>query len=293
MTSVGKWLYTNRRALLLLLLYLSRLYVVRSSFAGSVNFAVEPSKTDGAPCIDPRDSVAALTPTSLRPTAPFALPNPMEDRNRAFNGLRQRFGRLLHTIFLALHPQNPAEPGVIDLVDASIQLARALDVYFLEYGISRDSLVSRQRHFTITRDLIRAHPRQRDFPRLIWIKRAALYSSTRMFLHTINRDRSAMDDQLLLDLVHLSLSSYTRLRKHAQSTLISACAIYRRGWRLVLPVIIEALEKENQKGKEADPDRQKGRPAYMHLFSCHDCVSGALHVLSNKHCSSVAYRGTF
>lgn len=47
------------------------------------------------------------------------------------------------------------------------------------------------------------------------MKRAQLYHSTRVYLNAMFRRRDALDDDLLRDLVELSLSPYTRVRRYA------------------------------------------------------------------------------
>ncbi|KAG8934508.1 hypothetical protein FRC01_002240 [Tulasnella sp. 417] len=235
------------------------MYLVRSAWSGASCLLIEGGKTGGDLCID-ENYIAGITPSFKRPRAAFALTDPADPRYQTVQGLKERFGNLLHRSFLALTQEAEAKSEAADAVDASIQLVRALDIYLLDYGVSRDTIVALKRQFTMARDSVKTHPKQRSFPRMVWIKRAALYGYSRMFQHTNYRDRSALDDQLLVDLVELSLSPYTRVRKHAQSALLAASAYYRRAWRFVLPRIIEELKLETSKGKDADPDRQKGIP---------------------------------
>lgn len=53
------------------------------------------------------------------------------------------------------------------------------------------------------------------------MKRAQAYHSGRVYLHSLYRRRSALDDFLLEDLLELSLSPYTRVRRYVldQSSL--------------------------------------------------------------------------
>ncbi|KAG8935851.1 hypothetical protein FRC00_010222 [Tulasnella sp. 408] len=242
------------------------MYLVRSAWSGASCLLIEGEKTGGDLCID-ENYIAGITPSFKRPRAAFALPDPADPRYQTVKALKDRFGNLLHRSFLALTQEAEAKSEAADAVDASIQLVRALDIYLLDYGVSRDTIVALKRQFTMARDSVKTHPKQRSFPRMVWIKRAALYGYSRMYQHTNYRDRSALDDQLLIDLVELSLSPYTRVRKHAQSALLAASAYYRRAWRFVLPRIIEELKRETSKGKDADPDRQKGMFSLTPSFS--------------------------
>ena len=64
-------------------------------------------------------------------------------------------------------------------------------------------------------------PRQKERSRMTILKRAHLYHQSRMYLNTMYRQRSALDDKLIHDLVELSLSQYTRLRRYCQSIVRS------------------------------------------------------------------------
>lgn len=56
-------------------------------------------------------------------------------------------------------------------------------------------------------------PRQRENSRQVFLKRAQAYHAGRNYLHSLYRRRSELDDKLLDDLVDLSLSPYTRVRR--------------------------------------------------------------------------------
>jgi hypothetical protein len=56
--------------------------------------------------------------------------------------------------------------------------------------------------------------RQKENARLVFVKRAQLYHASRLYLNSLYRRRSALDDELIRDLVELSLSPYTRVRRY-------------------------------------------------------------------------------
>jgi len=62
--------------------------------------------------------------------------------------------------------------------------------------------------------------KQRQFSRLIFLKRAQVYHSARVFVASLCRQRTAQVDLLLEDLVEFSLSPYTRIRRYASCTLL-------------------------------------------------------------------------
>ena len=55
--------------------------------------------------------------------------------------------------------------------------------------------------------------KQKDNSRLVFVKRAHMYHSGRVYMHALYRRRSQLDDRLLDELVELSLSQYTRVRR--------------------------------------------------------------------------------
>jgi proteasome activator subunit 4 len=56
--------------------------------------------------------------------------------------------------------------------------------------------------------------KQRTFSRLIFLKRAQVYHSGRVFVSSLCRQRTPEVDLLLEDLVEFSLSPYTRIRRY-------------------------------------------------------------------------------
>jgi hypothetical protein len=58
-------------------------------------------------------------------------------------------------------------------------------------------------------------PRQKTNSRIIFVKRAQVYHAGRMYMNTLYRTRSALDDRLIQDLAECSLSTYTRVRRYA------------------------------------------------------------------------------
>lgn len=61
----------------------------------------------------------------------------------------------------------------------------------------------------------RMSARQKDNARVVWVKRAQLYHSSRLYMHALYRRRSELDDRLLKeDLAELCLSPYTRVRRY-------------------------------------------------------------------------------
>jgi len=71
----------------------------------------------------------------------------------------------------------------------------------------------------------RMSPREKERCRTVVLKRAHLHYYSRMYLNAMYRQRSPLDDKLIRDLVELSLSQYTRLRRYCQSVVRSVSEV--------------------------------------------------------------------
>ncbi|EPQ60983.1 hypothetical protein GLOTRDRAFT_53630 [Gloeophyllum trabeum ATCC 11539] len=236
--------------------------VARSIWSGLPTFYKEEAKDVVNPCIESETEVADLLVTPLDVNAGFTLTNPNDPRYGKVLAARARYGHIIHRAALAFREGQQGE----DHIDVVIAIAKSIDVFLLNYGMTRGNFDSLQKNFAQARELHRMWPKQRQNSRLVWIKRAQVYHSGRVYMHALYRRRSELDDALLLDLVEFSLSPYTRVRRQSQAILHNICGYYVRSTRFMLPTLFGALTRGN------DPDRMKG----------------ALYVLWNKGIASYA-----
>ncbi|KZT23745.1 hypothetical protein NEOLEDRAFT_1135845 [Neolentinus lepideus HHB14362 ss-1] len=222
--------------------------VARSIWSGLPTFYKEGVKDVANPCIDNVTEVAGLLVTSLDVNAGFTLVDPSDPRYRKVAEARGRYGRIIHRAALALRESQQGE----DHIDVVVAVAKSIDVFLLNYGMTRGNFDSLQKNFSQARELHRMWPKQRQNSRLVWVKRAQVYHSGRVYMYALYRRRSELDDTLLQDLMELSLSSYTRVRRQSQAILHNICGYYVRSTRFMLPTLFNALGKGN------DPDRMKG-----------------------------------
>jgi hypothetical protein len=61
--------------------------------------------------------------------------------------------------------------------------------------------------------LNRAWPKQKTNSRIIFVKRAQVYHSGRMYMNTLYRRRSELDDNIINNLADFAVSTYTRIRR--------------------------------------------------------------------------------
>ncbi|KAF9459432.1 hypothetical protein BDZ94DRAFT_1312356 [Collybia nuda] len=224
------------------------LHVCRAIWGGLPTLFKEQRKETVNPCLNKDIEIADLIVSFLDVNAGFTLTDPKDPRYQKVVAIRSRFGDVCQRAASALRKNTGGE----DHIDAVIGVARAIDTFMLGYGLGRNDYDSLQKNYTQARDLNRAWPKQRDNSRLVFVKRAQVYHSGRVYMHALYRRRSALDDKLIGELVELSLSPYTRVRRQAQTVLHSVCGYFVRSTRLTLPVLFDALSKGN------DPDRMKG-----------------------------------
>ncbi|KDQ54780.1 hypothetical protein JAAARDRAFT_134622 [Jaapia argillacea MUCL 33604] len=240
--SSGKWDNVSRNR------FCRYMNVVRSIWSGLPTLFQEGPKQVVNPCINEETEVESLLVTPLIVKAGFTLTDPRDPRYQKVVEHRSQFGRTVHLAAITLRKQLEGE----DHIDAVISVAKAIDVFLLEYGMTRGSFDSLQNNYSSARELNRVWSKQKENSRLVWLKRAQVYHTGRVYMHALHRGRSDLDDKLLSDLVELSLSPYTRVRRHSQAILHNVCGYYVRSTRMTLPALFDALVKGT------DPDRMKG-----------------------------------
>ncbi|KDR84826.1 hypothetical protein GALMADRAFT_233236 [Galerina marginata CBS 339.88] len=224
------------------------LHACRAVWGGLPTFLKEQPKNVVNPCLNAEQELPELLVAHLDVKAGFTLTDPTDPRYQKVFAQREQFGGVILHAAATFRKTTNGE----DHIDAVIGVTRAIDTYLLTYGLNRSDFDSMQKNYAQARDLNRSWVRQKDNSRLVFVKRAHVYHSGRVYMHSLYRRRSALDDKLLDELVELSLSQYTRIRRQAQAVLHNISGYYVRSTRYILPSLFKALEKGN------DPDRMKG-----------------------------------
>ncbi|PAV21860.1 ARM repeat-containing [Pyrrhoderma noxium] len=224
------------------------LYAVRSYWGGLSTFIQEYDDVKDPLAEDETGKAAGLEPYGLALKAGFTLTDPNDPNYRHIYEQKQRYGNVMHRAATVLQGNNGGE----DHIDAVVALLKAIDIYMLEYGVSYGTYIHARKSYAISRDVMRLWPRQRVNTRLVFLKRAQVYHSARLASHTINRRPKELNVKLIEDLIELSLSPYTRIRKTSQGLLYSCCETYPLSTEFVMKKMVPEL------GKGTDPDRMKG-----------------------------------
>ncbi|KAH9964279.1 hypothetical protein BC827DRAFT_1190239 [Russula dissimulans] len=224
------------------------LHIARCAWQGLPTLCKEPPKIVAETGLNVNSEVERLVVQTIDVQAGFALTDPADRRHQMAYSQRLRFGRVVHDAALALKQEHQGE----DHIDAVLSVVKAIDTYLLDYALSRGDFDNLQKSYASARELNRAWARQKENSRLVHLKRALVYHSGRVYMHALYRRRSELDNHLIRDLLELSLSPYTRVRRHSQAVLGTICGYYVRSTKLILPSVFDALVKGS------DPDRMKG-----------------------------------
>lgn len=174
-----------------------------------------------------------------------------DSRMQYFNHFRYRFGELLHKVAPIF--TNPSEQNESsDSIDCVKAFLRSVRVFMSENGMDSTHYESARRRYMFQKSVNKILPRQKEWPRMVFVRRAAYLHATRLHLNTFNRQRSQLDDLLLDDVLELSLSSYTAVRKTAQNTLHQLAVFYDGTKALSIDKVLDALKPS------VDVDRKKG-----------------------------------
>lgn len=224
------------------------LHACRSIWTGLPTFCQEYVKDVVDPLVREDVEIAELVVSHLDVQAGFTLTDKNDPRYQQVVAHRLRFGDVVARAAFALRQNTGGE----DHIDAVMGVARSIDVYLLSYAMTRGAIDALHKNYTQARDTNRIWSQQKENSRLVFIKRAQVFHCNRLYMHGLYRQRSALDDKLIRELIELSLSPYTRIRRQAQSIFHNVSGYYLRSTRYVLPTLLSALSKGN------DPDRIKG-----------------------------------
>jgi proteasome activator subunit 4 len=126
------------------------LNVVRSIWAGLPTFIKEPEKDVVEPCLESDTELPELLVTALSVRAGFTLSDTQDPRYQRVWGHRVRFGEVISRASKFLN----ARTGDEDHIDAVMAVVKAIDVYALEYGMTRGAYDSLRKNYGQVRECV-------------------------------------------------------------------------------------------------------------------------------------------
>jgi proteasome activator subunit 4 len=100
------------------------------------------------PCINPDTELEGLIVDHIDVEAGFILTDPRDPRYQQALQHRVRFGNVVHLAAVALRQIQGGE----DHLDAVVAVVKAIDTYFLDYGMSRQDFITLQKNFAQSRE---------------------------------------------------------------------------------------------------------------------------------------------
>ncbi|KAF2089335.1 hypothetical protein K490DRAFT_37416 [Saccharata proteae CBS 121410] len=164
---------------------------------------------------------------------------------------RREVGHTLHRMHTFLVDRQE------DDVPCFNSLYNAYRSWFIDVGLERSAHVLDRVTRLLSADI---HPfkvsgLRKEYPRPLLVRRAYVYHLQRLRHNASPRERTGLEEQLLLDLAQSSVSLYTEIRRTAQTANESAVKCIVGSRPLVIPPLLEAFAKAV---KENDYPRIKG-----------------------------------
>ena len=128
------------------------MHPIRSIWSGLPTFLKEGEKEVEHPCFYSDTELNELLVTPLGVRAGFVLEDPSDPRYQKAAGHRERFGKVVHRAASVLQLTQEGE----DHIDAVISVSKAIDVYLLEYAMTRSSFDSLQQAYTVSREYVQS-----------------------------------------------------------------------------------------------------------------------------------------
>lgn len=121
---------------------------LRSVWSGLSSFLKEAPKDVVNPYLVPEVELEDLVVDPLNVKAGFVLTDPDDPRYQQAHQHRIRFGNVTHLAAVALRHIQGGE----DHLDAVVAVVKAIDTYFLDYGMSRGDFTTLQKNFAQSRE---------------------------------------------------------------------------------------------------------------------------------------------
>jgi len=177
----------------------------------------------------------------VKPTFKYPTGYLLEEGDRLYeeiHDLRDRMGKTLHKVHQYLVEKQE------DDVACFGPLYTAYRSWFIDVGIERSAHVLDRVTRLLAADIqpFKMNGLRKQYPRPLLVRRANVYHLSRLRHNSTPRPKSDLDKELLVDLAHSSLSSYTEVRRNAQSAGEAAFKAIIGSRPLVIPILLRGFE---------------------------------------------------
>ncbi|CAG8478849.1 9710_t:CDS:10, partial [Acaulospora colombiana] len=221
------------------------LSVVRNCLSGMTTLVEDDGDIEATDYID--DESESVSPTKGLYVG-YCFIDPKDPRREISRQLRKDLGFFLHK--LVTYFRNSRE----DDVDSLKILLKIMKIYLTDRGVEKSKYEASKRGHQYAKGMLKTPHHDKKYPRYLLVKRAYQQHLCRLKQNAHGRVRTKLHDDLLLDLIELSLSSYSEIRKISQSYLITASRCFIGVKPLIIPKLLKALEP----GEQHNPKRMKG-----------------------------------
>ncbi|KAH9822994.1 hypothetical protein DFH28DRAFT_1216660 [Melampsora americana] len=219
--------------------------LAKYTVSGIAAFIVAGPPVDpGEPTTDWGETLPSL-PTDL-PVYQAGMPLlPSDARHASVNQYREDLAEVLHEAVTRLSLFG----DTIECIQCIVSLMSSL---LLDYPFERGVYEYHKENYKFVQNLARVTKVQKEYPRIVWLRRAHLLHFIRMKTLRLSLQRSKSDDQIIRDLCQFCVSSWLSIRKSAQRSLEAICQLYDGTRAIILPTLFECMDPGT------DPDRMKG-----------------------------------
>lgn len=191
---------------------------------------------------DASDPLESTNDDSVRPTFRYPAGYVLDEDDELYKDLhefRDTVGVILHDVHRFLVEKQE------DDVACFGPLYTAYRSWFIDVGIERSARVLDRVTRLLAADI---HPYKvsglrKQYPRPLLIRRASLYHLQRLRHNSYPRPKTELAKRLLFDLAESAISTYTEVRKHAQTAVEAACKSIIGSRTLLIPPLLAAFEK--------------------------------------------------
>ncbi|CAJ0904050.1 1258_t:CDS:10 [Entrophospora sp. SA101] len=222
-----------------------RLSVIRNCISGMTTLVEDDGEIEDSDFKD--EDTEAIYPTKSIPVG-YCFTDKNDPRRQIARNLRREVGEFLHQLVTYFRTKRE------DDVDSLKIILKMTKLYLTDRGVEKYKFDSVRRGYQYSKGMLKTPHHDKKYPRYLLVKRTYQQHLCRLKQNSFGRSRAKLHDDLLKDLAELSLSSYSEIRRIAQSYLTNASRCFIGAKPLIIPILLKALEP----GEHSNSERMKG-----------------------------------